>query len=140
MSIKRRPSITPPQSIMIVDEDQALRLLMANLLRAPRRRVIEARSAEEAIEQLDCEGGCQLLIGETELPGTDGLGLLRQVKTIHPEMPFVFLTGNFDIELYLTAMDEGAFDYLPKPVQLGDLMRVVDRALSSAAPLQPAMA
>jgi len=121
------------KSILVLSEDPAWRRLLVNLLESPRRSVGEAASSVEALAALDARGPCSLILSDIELRDRSGLETLREIKRLHPEVPVVFLSENTDIDLYLTVMDEGAFDYLPTPVQLADLLRVIGRALAVPA-------
>ena len=126
----KRPTAVDKKKILIVDSDAGLRLLLASLLQSGSICIHEAADGEEAIRCLRDEGPFNLVLSDIDLPVMSGLGLMGEIRTQHPEVPVVFLTEDTEIDLYLTAMDEGAFDFLPKPVQLGDLLRTVERALS----------
>src|SRR5581483_9904987 len=85
-------------------------------------------SAEDALNELDADW-FSLLISDLCLPGIDGLTLLKRAKSLNPAMPTIVLTAHGTIESAVTAMKNGAYDYLAKPVDQELLQLTVKKAL-----------
>ncbi len=116
------------KNVLVVDQDPEMRLLLSNLLQSPLVNTLEAADPQEALRRLEGEVPIHLVISEMDLPGHSGLEFMKQVRSRRAEVPVVFVTENDEIDSYLSAMDEGAFEYLPKPPETRDFVRVVERA------------
>lgn len=118
------------RSILVASKDPGMRMLMTRLLNARNCTILEASTAEEAAKAVASNEHLDLAFSDIDSAEDKGIGILEQFKNYQPNTPVVFLSGNYEVDEYLSAMDEGAFDYLAKPVQVGDLFRVIDRAFS----------
>lgn len=137
--IRQMKAAAAVKSILVISPDPGTRIVLKNLLEAPGKRIVHvAATAQEAIRRLASDGPFQLALSDYTLPDCHGLEMIRQIRRLHPQTSLVFITEDTDWEQYLTAMDEGAFDYLPKSLCLGELMRTVDRALSGERPAMQA--
>ena len=87
-------------------------------------------SGKQAIEELE-NGEPDLLISDLGLGDTDGITLLNQSKEIYPNLPVIIITGFSDIRLSATAMRQGAFDYVMKPLLPEQMLLTVQDALES---------
>src|SRR5262245_1430950 len=90
--------------------------------------VIEARDQPEAVKTLQ-QSQPALVLSDLRLPDGDGFGVLRASKEIDPEVPVIVMTAYGSIEDAVTAMKEGALDFLAKPVDPDHLLLLVSRAL-----------
>jgi len=116
-------------SIFVVDDEPDV----ADLFRQRFRREIRegryvlhfAASGAEALQRLDGEIKPQLIVilSDINMPGMDGLELLRAVKQRHPELPVMMLTAYGDDERRRRASDYGAADFVTKPVDFDLLKR-----------------
>jgi DNA-binding NtrC family response regulator len=91
--------------------------------------VIEARDQAEAVLQLR-QARPAVVLTDLKLPDGDGFGVLRAAKELDPELPVVVMTAYGSIQDAVTAMKEGAMDFLAKPVDPDHLLLMVDRAIS----------
>jgi two-component system nitrogen regulation response regulator GlnG len=66
------------------------------------------------------------------MPGTDGLELLARIKEHHPDLPVIITTAHSDLDSAVAAYQKGAFEYLPKPFDLDEVIAVTERALAHA--------
>ena len=124
-------------SILVVDDEQDV----AELFRQRFRREIRqglyvlhfAFSAEEALARLADEIEPQLIVilSDINMPGMDGLALLREIKKTHPGLPVMMVTAYGDEERRRRASDYGASDFLSKPVDF-DLLKEQLRQLPTA--------
>jgi FixJ family two-component response regulator len=115
-------------TVYIVDDTQEVRLTLTRLLNAADYRVRAFESAERFLqEQDDSEPGCLLL--DVCLPGLSGIELQRSLNRSPHARPIVFLTGMGDIQTSVSAMKEGAVDFLTKPIDDVKLFAAIERAL-----------
>jgi DNA-binding NtrC family response regulator len=122
-----RRSTDPP--ILLVEDKDSLRAMLRLALEAHGHTVIEARDQAEAVQTLrsTCPG---VVLSDLRLPTGDGFGVLRAAKEVDPELPVIVMTAYGSIQDAVTAMKEGALDFLAKPVDPEHLLLMVERALS----------
>jgi DNA-binding NtrC family response regulator len=118
--------------ILVVDDDRNTR---EGLQRALQRHyeVRMAEGADAALAILAQEPDVALMLSDLRMPGVDGLGLLKKVKKLYPELLCVLLTAYGSVETAVDAMRQGAYDFLMKPVDLDHLDMLVARALKTRA-------
>ena len=118
----------PPQ-LLVVDDDAAIRRTLVDALDTGVFEVRVAESAEDAISAIDSGGAPDLVLTDLRMKGLDGLDLLRLLRERTPRTRVVIMTAYHDVGTAVTAIREGAADFLCKPFDLGTLRDVVDRAL-----------
>ena len=118
--------------IFIVDDDRAVRFVLATALRDAGHEVSEFADAETARRALG-RAEPDLLVCDVRLPGANGLALLGEVKTAHPALPVIVMSAFTDVATTAAAYREGAMDYLPKPFDLAQARAAVQRALRASA-------
>jgi two-component system nitrogen regulation response regulator GlnG len=114
--------------IFIVDDDRAVRFVLATALRDAGHEVTEFADAEAAQIALR-NAAPQGVVCDVRLPGGDGLALLRHIKAAHPGLPVIVMSAFTDVATTAAAYREGATDYLPKPFDLAQAMASLQRAL-----------
>ena len=119
--------------IYIVDDDRAVRFVLATALRDAGHAVTEFADAEAARGALR-RAIPDLLISDVRLPGDDGLALLREAKSAHPNLPVIVMSAYTDVATTAAAYREGAADYLAKPFDLAHAVASAQRAVSESAP------
>jgi putative nucleotidyltransferase with HDIG domain len=119
-------SATRP-SILIVDDDQQVQSVLTAILSEHFICRI-ASGALEARELLSRER-FQLVLLDINMPGPNGLDFLTQITALRPAPTVVMISASPDLESPIEAMRRGAYDYLPKPFGLNQVMAVVERAL-----------
>jgi putative nucleotidyltransferase with HDIG domain len=117
------------QNILVVDDEVSVRTAMVHLLKQSGYDVTAATSAAEAIEHLQQNPCCDLVLSDVMMPGVDGFTLLDDICQDHPGTPVVMLTAVSDIHVATNAFRHGAIDYLLKPFDLSQLLEVVSRAI-----------
>jgi len=120
-------SASRTEHILVVDDERSLRGLLARILRGEGYQVLEARTGEDALAQLE-RRAVHLVITDLRMPGMDGMEVLRHVRRVAPETQVVVLTAFGSIASAVEAMKLGAVDYLTKPLSSPDELRVVVRA------------
>jgi putative nucleotidyltransferase with HDIG domain len=115
--------------ILVVDDEEPVRRVVATLLDRAGYQVSTAGSAAAALDLLVENGGFDLLLSDMTMPGTDGLTLLERVAKDFPTTPVVMFTAVHDIHVATNAFRRGAIDYLLKPFVRAQLEEVVGRGL-----------
>jgi len=115
------------EPLLLVEDKAELRGVLRKALERAGWRMEEAGDATAAIEKVR---GTRFLLVLTDLklPGGSGLDVLRQVKEADPDIPVILMTAYGSVEEAVTAMKEGAFDFIQKPVDLEHLKLLVSRA------------
>ena len=121
-------------AIHIVDDDRAVRFVLATALRDAGHAVTEFADAEAARRAMR-QAPPDLLVCDVRLPGASGLALLREVKAVHPALPVIVMSAFTDVATTAAAYREGATDYLPKPFDITQAQAAVRRALNESARL-----
>lgn len=117
--------------IAIVDDDDALRNSLDNLLRSVGFRVYGFASAEAFLQaQPAPETACLLL--DMRLPGMNGLALQRQLVAAHGSLPIIFVTAYADDDVRARALAAGAVAFLSKPCREEELLQAIEAALTQS--------
>jgi putative nucleotidyltransferase with HDIG domain len=119
----------PQERILVVDDEGALRSVVAALLERGNYATTVAGGADEALGYLQAGPAFDLVLSDIMMPSTDGMSLLRHICSEHPGTPVVMMTAVQDIQLATSAFRSGAFDYLLKPFSPAQLETVVARAM-----------
>src|SRR5437764_2310185 len=127
MTSRTRRSIDPP--ILLVEDKDSLRAMLRHALEAQGHSVIEARDQPEAVQAM-LAGRPAVVLSDLRLPEGDGFGVLRAAKELDPELPVIVMTAFGSIQDAVSAMKEGALDFLAKPVDPDHLLLMVERALA----------
>jgi DNA-binding NtrC family response regulator len=114
--------------ILIVDDDDVSCRLFTEVLDGEGYAVRQAYSGEEALERLRSEP-YDLLLVDVRMPGMTGLDVTRIMRQEQPQLPIIVMTAFGSIETAVEAIQEGAFDYVSKPMNLDELKKIVSRAL-----------
>jgi len=112
--------------ILIAEDERAQREMLSGFLVKEGHHVIVAGNGEEALARAKAHT-LDLAIVDYKMPGLTGLEVLKQSKLINPRLDVVILTAFGTIDTAVEAMKAGAADYLTKPVDLDELLCVIDR-------------
>jgi signal transduction histidine kinase/DNA-binding response OmpR family regulator len=118
----------PGARILVVDDEEPVLELLKDILSEYPYRVDLASTGEEAIGRIQ-EEIYDLVLTDLNLPGIDGLGVLRAAKEKDHDIAVVLLTGNATVFNAIEALRKGVYDFVQKPFQLGELEASLSRAL-----------
>ena len=122
--------MTPNATVLICDDDSAIRTVLNQALG---RAGYEVRTTGTAagLWRWIAAGDGNLVITDVVLPDESGFDLIPRIKRIRPDLPIVVMSAQNTLLTAITAAERGAFEYLPKPFDLKELVNVVQRALAS---------
>ena len=117
--------------IWVVDDDSAIRWVLERTLIAAKMECKTFTDAESALKALK-DMVPDVLLSDIRMPGTDGLTLLQRLQSAYPALPVIIMTAHSDLESAVSSYQKGAFDYLPKPFDIDEATRLIERALCHA--------
>jgi response regulator RpfG family c-di-GMP phosphodiesterase len=120
-----------PDRILVVDDEEAIREIVASMLGSAGYSCQQAASGIEALSVLSSGHEFELMLSDLMMADLDGIGLLERTKEKYPDMPVVMVTAVHDISVALAAIRNGAYDYLLKPFEREQLLNTVSRALEN---------
>jgi len=112
--------------ILIVEDGRSQREMLRDFLVSEGHRVMEAENGEAAVQTVAAHH-FDLILLDYKMPGMDGLAVLKEVKRINHEIDVVIITAYGTIETAVEAIKAGAVDYITKPIELEELLILVDR-------------
>jgi two-component system, NtrC family, nitrogen regulation response regulator GlnG len=122
-------------TILIADDDRSIRTVLTQALGRSGYQVRATASAATLWRWVE-DGEGDVAITDVIMPDENGLDLIPRIRRIRPELPVIVMSAQSTLTTAVQATQRGAFEYLPKPFDLGDLLAVVDRALKQ--PIAPA--
>lgn len=116
--------------IWIVDDDKSIRWVLEKALEKTDFQVRSFTDAESVVKALE-QAEPDVLISDIRMQGMDGIELLAHVRSHAPGLPVIIMTAHSDLDSAVSAYDHGAFEYLPKPFDLQEVIDKVERARKS---------
>lgn len=113
-------------NVLVVEDDKALREAMCDTLQLAGIETYPAAHAEQAVELLQSTP-LDMVVSDVNMPGMNGMDLLRHSRSQHPDIPFLLVTAYGSISKSVEAMRSGAVDYLVKPFQPQVLVDLVNK-------------
>src|SRR5213593_2479180 len=114
--------------ILLVEDKDSLRQMLATAIKKAGYRVDEAADGNAAVEKIRKQP-YQLIITDLRLPTLSGIEILKIQKETDPTIPVLLMTAYGTIEEAVEAMKQGAFDFVPKPIDISHLLLLVNRAV-----------
>ncbi len=119
--------------ILVVDDEEDIRMLIAGVLRDEGYSTREAGDSKAALREID-QRRPSLVILDIWLQGSelDGLEILNVLKEDYPEIPAIMISGHGNVETAVAAIKQGAYDYIEKPFKTDRLLHLAEQAIETA--------
>jgi two-component system nitrogen regulation response regulator GlnG len=124
--------MTDSRSILVADDDRAIRTVLSQAL-SRAGYAVRATSSASTLWRWVEDGEGDLVITDVVMPDENGLDLLPRIKRVRPDLRVVVMSAQSTFTTAVKAAQRGAFEYLPKPFDLKELLSVVERALAAPA-------
>ncbi len=126
-------------TILVADDDKAIRVVLTQAL-GREGHLVRSTSNAATLWQWVSSGEGDLVITDVIMPDENGLDLIPRIRNLRPDLKIVVMSAQSTLLTAVKATERGAFEYLPKPFDLRELVKVVERAISepAAAPEKPA--
>jgi DNA-binding NtrC family response regulator len=112
--------IKVPKNILLVDDEKDFVEMLSLRLEAAGEKVMKAYDGQQCLDVLEREP-IDVVILDIKMPGMDGIQALKTIKSRHPLVEVILLTGHGTTETAIKGMKLGAYDYLQKPADFDDL-------------------
>jgi len=116
-----------PNTVWIVDDDTSIRWVLDKALQKASMISKSFSNASNLLDALQTDTP-DALITDIRMPGMDGFKLLKKVQHSYPDLPVIVMTAHSDLDSAVSAFHGGAFEYLPKPFDINEVVEVVQRA------------
>lgn len=123
-----REAKQPEIKILIVDDDETIAGIFKDTIEAEDRTVTLCHDGLTAMDYIR-QNGYDLILVDLVMPQASGLDILKFAKEVNPETVVMIITGYASLETALTAIKEGAYDYIRKPCKLEEIRLAVDNAI-----------
>lgn len=124
------------ESIWVVDDDKSIRWVLEKALKRESLEVESFDNGDDLLHALEHRKP-KVVISDVRMPGIDGLSLLKKISESDPQLPVIIMTAHSDLQSAVDSYEGGAFEYLPKPFDLEEVISVTRRALDHSATLNP---
>ena len=114
--------------VWIVDDDQSIRWVLERALIKEQLEPISFENAQDLLQRLGTDRP-DVIISDIRMPGLDGLALLEEIKHKTPDVPVIIMTAFPDLGRVVSSFQGGAYEYLPKPFDIDELLSLVKRAM-----------
>lgn len=121
--------------ILIVDDEENICQVLSTLLKSQGHETVPLQNGQEAIDKISAED-FDLLLSDIRMHPVNGMQILEHAGKVKPAMPVVMLTAYSSLETAATSLKLGAFDYLPKPFKVNELMDTINRAIDYGSALK----
>lgn len=121
----RKHSETRTTTILVADDDDDVREILAEALEGPGRRLLKAKNGVEAV-QWATAAPVDLVVLDLLMPEMDGVEAYRRIHAARPELPVVIVTGHTESDLMLKVLEIGPFTVLQKPLDIQKFRKVID--------------
>ncbi|MBT3348405.1 MAG: nitrogen regulation protein NR(I), partial [Thiotrichales bacterium] len=118
-------------SVWVVDDDSSIRWVLEKLFQKAEISV-QLFSSGDAMLQEFTQNSPDLIITDIRMPGIDGVNLLKEIQRQQPELPVIIMTAHSNMESAVASYEGGAFEYLPKPFDIDEMLNLAKRALEKS--------
>ncbi len=120
--------MSKPETVWIIDDDKSIRWVVEKALQKADISTRNFAAAQDLLNALEGDTP-DALITDIRMPGMDGLQLLDKIQVSHPNLPVIVMTAHSDLESAVSAFHGGAFEYLPKPFDIKEVVDLAHRAV-----------
>ena len=120
-------------TILVVDDDSSIRWVLARALNNAEFKVISCDNGAEGLELVRIHNP-NIVITDIQMAGMSGLELLEKLNQSNPNLPVIMITAYADTDIGSQTHELGAFDYLPKPFNINQVIDICRKALDSQLP------
>ena len=120
------------ENILVVDDNDALRIVLVGLLKQAGYAARAVPSAERALDELT-KAPVDLVLTDVRMPGMDGIALLSAIAKAEPDLPVIVLSAHGTVPMAVEAMKQGAKEFMLKPFDREEVIATIDRTLRAAA-------
>ncbi|MDA8978098.1 nitrogen regulation protein NR(I) [Pseudomonadales bacterium] len=117
--------------VWVVDDDKSIRWVLEKALTRSGIEVDVFTNGEALLEQLESNIP-DVVISDIRMPGINGLDMLEKILVKHPKLPVIITTAHSDLDNAVSSYQNGAFEYLPKPFDIDEVVAMTRRALAVA--------
>ncbi|MGH6977541.1 MAG: response regulator, partial [Stellaceae bacterium] len=118
-----------PSTILVADDDRAIRTVLSQAL-GRLGHIVRTTSNAATLWRWVSDGEGDLVITDVVMPDDNGLDMVPRIKKLRPELRIIVMSAQNTFMTAIKASERGAYDYLPKPFDLRELVAIVGRALS----------
>lgn len=117
------------KNIWVIDDDESIRWVLEKALKKSDMSVTTFETADEALEIVrDNALPPDAVISDIRMPGSDGLSFLSSFHATHPDVPVLIMTAFSDLETTVASFEKGAFEYIPKPFDVENVIELTQKA------------
>ena len=117
------------EKVWIVDDDRSIRWVLEKAFKQAEMDVSTFDNAADALKALKKDEP-DVVISDVRMPGMDGMEMMEEIHQQNPELPVIIITAHSDLDSAVSAYQEGAFEYLPKPFDVDEAVELTRRAIS----------
>jgi len=118
------------KKILVVDDEESVRIILKQMLEQGGYSAEVASDGAEALDKLKADN-YHMIITDINMPGMDGVELLKKSKELFPKLPVIFVTGFGKDKIILQAMKLGLSNYIEKPFKMDDVLKIVKDYISN---------
>ncbi len=118
------------KKVLVIDDDTFMCDLIVNHLKQNNFEATGTYTGRNGIKLIE-KNNYDIILCDYRLPNTDGFKILQEIKSKKPLLPVIILTAYAEVRMAVKLIKSGAYDYITKPIQPEELMRIINRALES---------
>lgn len=115
------------RKILLVDDEDVVREILGEFLALLDCQTEEAPDGLTGLAAVEKSNGYRAAFADIRMPGIDGIGFLKKIRIIRPDLPVIIISGHGSDDTRREAMDAGAFAYLRKPFRYQQVKDILDR-------------
>jgi two-component system nitrogen regulation response regulator NtrX len=120
------------KKILVVDDQESMREMLSELLQMMGYEARAVDGGQQALQSLQ-ETETDLVITDLNMPGMDGMELMKRIKMLYPGLPVIIITGYGTFNTERQVLSSGADGYIPKPCTINRVQETVNQALAGCA-------